>query len=235
VRLAAIKTFVVLAVASGLRHRFHGPPIDYLGLAAAAAASWVGLPGPGETVLIAASVLAARHKLAIGPVIAVAFVAATAGGVAGWLAGMKAGRVVLSARGPLWRQRRSALERGDEIFGRAPVLAIFLTPSWVAGIHRVRFGIYILVNTASAALWAVGIGLAAYFIGPSVVDFVGDLGTVTEIGLVLLVIAAVVLEIRRRRRRRTRREGPAAARSTEDPAPARSTEGPAPARSTEDR
>lgn len=205
-RLAIVKTGLVLVVAAGFRHRFHGPSIDYYGVAAAAAASWVGLPGPGETVLIAAGVLAAHHKLAIGPVIAVAFAAAAAGGIAGWLIGMKAGRTVLSARGPLWRQRRSALERGDEVFGRAPAVAIFLTPSWVAGIHRVKPGLYILVNGVSAAMWAVGIGLAAYFIGPSVVDFVGDLGTITEIGLVLLVVAGVVLEIRRRRRRRARRE-----------------------------
>jgi membrane protein DedA with SNARE-associated domain len=209
VRLATVKTGLVLIVAAGFRHRFNGPPIDYFGLAAAAAASWVGLPGPGETVLIAAGVLAARHKLAIGPVITVAFAAAAVGGIAGWLIGMKAGRTALSARGPLWRQRCSALERGDEVFGRAPVLAVFLTPSWVAGIHRVKPGLYMLVNGVSAAMWAVGIGLAAYFIGPSVVDFVGDLGTITEIGLVLLVVAGVALEIRRRRRRRVRRDAAA--------------------------
>lgn len=217
-RLATVKTGLVLIVAVGFRHRFHGPPIDYFGLAAAAAASWVGLPGPGETVLIAAGVLAARHKLAIGPVITVAFAAATVGGIAGWLIGMKAGRTALSARGPLWRQRCLALERGDEVFGRAPALAIFLTPSWVAGIHRVKPGLYMLVNGVSAAMWAVGIGLAAYFIGPSVVDFVGDLGTITEIGLVLLVVAAVALEIRRRRRR-ARRDAVRRAQQPPDPAP----------------
>src|SRR2546421_13103109 len=32
-------------------HHFHGAPFDYLGLAAAAAASWLGVPGPGEPVL----------------------------------------------------------------------------------------------------------------------------------------------------------------------------------------
>jgi membrane protein DedA with SNARE-associated domain len=217
-----MKTGLVAVVAAGLRHRFHGPPIDYYGLAAASAASWIGLPGPGETVLIAAGVLAAHHKLAIGPVIAVAFVAAAVGGIAGWLIGMKAGRVVLSARGPLWRQRLSALKRGDEVFGRAPVLAIFLTPSWVAGIHRVKPGLYMLVNGVTAAMWAIGIGLAAYFIGPSVVDAVGDLGTVTEIGLLVAVVAVVALEIRRRRRGRARRER--AAREAQQPP--RGTSGP---------
>ena len=51
---------------------------------------------------------------------------------AGWLIGMKAGRKVLSAPGPLHRARRSALAKGDEVFNRYAVYAIFLTPSWVA-------------------------------------------------------------------------------------------------------
>ena len=34
-----------------LHPHFHGPPIDYVGLAAGCAASWVGLPGPGEPLV----------------------------------------------------------------------------------------------------------------------------------------------------------------------------------------
>jgi membrane protein DedA with SNARE-associated domain len=101
--------------------------------------------------------------------------------------------------------RAGALERGDEIFERAPVLAIVLTPSWVAGIHHVRTGVYLLTNGIGAAVWAAGIGLAAYWVGPAVIDFVGDLGLVTGIGLVALIAAGVVIEIQRRRRRRFER------------------------------
>ena len=94
----------ILILGLALHHRFHGPPIDYAGLAAAAAASWIGVPGPGEPVLIAAGVLAARHKLDIGAVLAVAWLAATLGGIGGWLIGMKAGRGMLTTRGPLHRR-----------------------------------------------------------------------------------------------------------------------------------
>src|SRR5689334_4175691 len=59
--------FLHLAV----RHNFHGPPFDYVRLAAAAAASWLGVPGPGEPVLLAAGVLAAHHRLDIESVILV--------------------------------------------------------------------------------------------------------------------------------------------------------------------
>jgi len=112
------------------------------------------------------------------------------------------GRSVLETRGPLLRFRLRALSRGDEIFGRYPVLAIVLTPSWVAGIHQVKTGVYQITNVATAFIWAVGIGLAAYFIGPAVIDAVEDLGWVTAVGLGLLIAAGVGIEIRRRRRRR---------------------------------
>lgn len=199
----ALKIVLTSGVAFHLRHHFHGPAIDYIGLTLAAAASWVGVPGPGEPVLIAAGVVAARHKLDISSVILVAWFGATAGGVVGWLAGLKAGRVVLMRPGPLLRFRRAALARGDQVFTRAPVVAVFLAPSWMAGIHRARAGVFLPTNVASAALWAGGIGLGAFYVGPPVVDFVGDAGLVLGSSLVLLVIVIIGLEARRRRRRRS--------------------------------
>lgn len=200
----ALKALLTFGLALRFHHHFNGPPFDYLGLALGSAASWLGIPGPGEPLLIAAGLLAAKHKLDIFTVVLVAFVSATAGGVAGWLIGLKAGRAVLATRGPLQSMRRGALARGDEVFARHPVIAILLTPSWIAGIHKVGAAVYLTVNVVSAAVWAVGIGLGAYYIGPAVIDFVADLGWVTGGGLVLLILAGVVVEIARRRSRRTR-------------------------------
>lgn len=201
-RLALIpKSAVLVFLALHLHHHFHGPPIDYLGLVAAAFASWVGLPGPGEPVLIAAGLFAARHRLDIGTVLVLAWLAATAGGIVGWLVGLKLGRRVLTVRGPFRRARARALDRGDDVFGRYPVFAILMTPSWIAGIHNVGTRRYLVINAVSAAVWAVGIGLGAYYAGPPVVDLVGDLGTVTAIGLGIVIALAVGAEIRRRRRR----------------------------------
>jgi len=193
-----------LALHFRLHHHFHGPPIDYAGLALAAAASFFGIPGPGEPVLIAGGIFAARGQLDLASVLLAAFAGATGGGVVGWLLGLKFGRAVLTAPGPLRRMRHGALERGDEIFERFSVLAIVLTPSWVAGIHRVGSGVYLITNAVSALVWAVGIGLGAYYAGPAVVDAVGDLGTATGIALALLVVVAVGIEVGRRRRRSRR-------------------------------
>ena len=198
----ALKLLLSFGLALRFRHHVHGAPFDYAGLALGSAASWLGIPGPGEPLLIAAGVLAASHKLDIVSVVAVAWASATAGGIAGWLIGMKAGRAVLITRGPLRSMRRAALARGDEVFARHPVIAILLTPAWIAGIHRVGGTIYLTVNAVSAMVWAAGIGLAAYYIGPTVIDFVGDLGWVTGGGLVVLVVATVGAQIVRRRKRR---------------------------------
>jgi membrane protein DedA with SNARE-associated domain len=196
----ALKGVLAIAVTLKLRHHLHGPAVDYVGLAAAAAASWLGVPGPGEPVLIAAGVFAARHKLDIAGVVVVAWLGATAGGIGGWVIGRMAGRGVIVARGPLQRMRLAAVARGDEVFQRWAVFAILLTPSWIAGIHRVRTPVYLLTNAAGALLWAAGIGLGAYYVGPTVVDFVQDLGLVTAFALVALVATGVGLGLLHRRR-----------------------------------
>jgi membrane protein DedA with SNARE-associated domain len=177
--------------------------IDYLALALGAFASWAGVPGPGEPLLIAAAIIAAKHKLDITPVLVWAWVGATAGGMFGWWVGRVAGRGVMTAPGPLRKLRLNAVERGEEVFQRLTVIAILLAPAWVAGIHRAGTVIFTITNAISAAAWAVGIGLGAYYLGPAILDILADVGTVTAVGLVLLVLVGIGFEVRRRRRRRT--------------------------------
>jgi membrane protein DedA with SNARE-associated domain len=181
----------------------HVPPanIDYVALAIGAFVSWAGVPGPGEPLLIAAAIVAARHKLDLAPVLIWAFVGAVLGGIFGWLVGRIAGRGVMTAPGPLRGLRLRAVERGEEVFQRLTVIAILLAPSWVSGIHRAGTAVYMITNVVSAAVWAAGIGLAAYYIGPAVIDVLADVGTATAIGLVLLVLMGIGFELRRRRRR----------------------------------
>lgn len=176
--------------------------IDYFALALGAFASWVGIPGPGEPLLIAAGIIAARHKLDITPVLIWAFIGATLGGFVGWWVGMVAGRTVMTAPGPFRRLRLRAVERGEEVFERLTVIAIVLAPSWVAGINRAGPVIYNVTNVVSATLWAVGIGLGAYYAGPPVLDIISDVGTATAVGMGLLVLAGVGFEVARRRRQR---------------------------------
>lgn len=210
-RTALLLAFLNLHVHVHL-HRFHGPPLDYTGLAAAAFASWVGLPGPGEPLLIAAGILAAQGKLDLTEALVVAFAAATLGGIVGWLIGMKAGRTLLERPGPFLQGRRRALRRGDEVFARYPAFAILMTTSWLAGINRASTGPFMLWNAVGALLWTLVIGLGAFFAGPPIVDLVGDSSLITIVGVLGVVLMGLSMEFGWRRRRRSDRstqpEGP---------------------------
>jgi membrane protein DedA with SNARE-associated domain len=212
-RLAAVTWPVIvpalLHIHLHLHHRFHGPPFDYAGLAIAAGLSWIGLPGPGEPVLFAAAVLAARHRLDLATVVGVAFLAAVAGGIIGWAIGLRFGRTLMAGRGPLRSARLRALERGEAMFERHPVIGILVTPALVAGIHRVPSRVYQPVNVVSALVWAVGIGVGGYVIGPPVLDVFDDLGVVFTAVFVLAILAGAAAELTRRRRRAGRSNTPA--------------------------
>lgn len=192
---------VAARIALQLHHHVRGPRIGYAGLILAAAASWSGLPGPGEAALVAAGVLAAHGRLDLVSVVTAAWIGATVGGTAGWGAGRIAGRRLISARGPLLRARLAAVRRADRLYERYGALAVFLTPSWAAGTAGMRAWRFIPANALSALVWALGIGAGAYLVGPPVLDVAHDAGTVGLVALGVLLTGGLALELRRRRRR----------------------------------
>ena len=181
-------------------HHFHGSAIGYGGVALAAAISWAGLPGPGEATLIAAGVLAAQQRLDIGAVLVVAWIGATLGGAVGWAGGVKAGRPIFAAPGPLRAVRLRLLEMGDRLFSRYGTLAVFMTPSWVAGTNRMPWTRYLPANTLSALVWSLSIGLVAFLAGPPVARLLADLGGWVAAIVGVLALAALGFERRRRAR-----------------------------------
>jgi membrane-associated protein len=184
-----------------VHQRFSGPHADYVGVGLAALASWVGVSGPGEVALIAAGIAAAHHRVDIGGMLAVAWAGAMIGGVAGWLIGLKGGRSLVMAPGPLHRMRLRMLAHGDRVYERRGMLAVYFAPSWMAGISGMRPSRFIPANAVAALVWSLLVGLGAFWIGPSVADILADIGTVGLVVLVVLVITSVVLERRRRRGR----------------------------------
>jgi membrane-associated protein len=177
-----------LLLALHLHHRFHGPHVDYVGVGLAAAVSWVGVAGVGEAALIAAGIAAARGKVDVSSMIAVAWVGAMAGGACGWLAGLKGGRALMTRPGPLYRLRLRLLRRGDAIYERRGLLAVYVAPTWMAGISGMRFARFMPANAIATLAWALLIGLGAYFAGPSVADWLADAGTLGLIAIGLVVV-----------------------------------------------
>jgi membrane protein DedA with SNARE-associated domain len=185
-------------------HHFHRPSVDFDAVALAAAVSWVGVAGVGEAVLVGAGIVASRGHPDISSVILFAWGGATVGGTVGWLIGRYGGRRVVLAGRWLHSQRERALESGERFFDRFGWLAVYLAPSWVAGINGMGPGRFIPLNAAWALLWATGLGLGAYAIGPSVRDVASDIGLIGTLLVVALAIGAALVTRSRMRRRRER-------------------------------
>jgi membrane protein DedA with SNARE-associated domain len=167
-----------------------------------------GLPVPGETGLIAASVLASQGKLEIALVIPLAAAAAIVGDNIGYLIGRKGGRWLLERPGPFARQRKAALDIGQPFFERHGPKAVFfgrfllglrVWASWLAGATRMPWRSFVLWNALGGATWATAVGLVAYFLGHSAGNAIQTFGLY---GLAAVVLAAGSAFYMHRRHRR---------------------------------
>src|SRR5690348_11507353 len=107
-----------------LQYHLHGSSFGYVAIGLGAAASWAGVPGPGEPALIAGAIFARRGRLDLLEVLVIAWLGAMLGGVAGWAIGRRAGQALVSAPGPLYRLRLRAMTRGERFFERFGVVAV---------------------------------------------------------------------------------------------------------------
>jgi membrane protein DedA with SNARE-associated domain len=184
-----------------LHHHLHGPSLGYAGIGIAAAASWAGVPGPGEPALIAGALFATRGRLDLFEVLVVAWLGAMLGGVAGWFIGRRAGHSLVTRPGLLHRQRLRAMTRGERFFERYGVVAVYLAPAWVAGSIGYPARRFLVANAVAAALWTALVGGGAYVAGPRVGDLVADAGLVGLIALGALAVLAAARTVLRHRRR----------------------------------
>ncbi len=191
----------VVALAPPLQHSLSGSRIDLVGLALAAALSWVGISGPGEAALIAASLAAAHGRVDIGGTILVAWLGAMIGGTAGWLIGLKGGRALMVRPGPLHALRLRLLRHGDDVYARRGWLAVYLAPSWMAGVGAMPARRFLPANAIASLVWALAIGMGTFLVGPSIAEAFGDIGL---LGLAVAAIVVVASALVARRRRRLR-------------------------------
>jgi membrane-associated protein len=136
----------------------------------------MGVPVPGETALITASIVSSRGRLDIEVVIALAAAAAITGDNIGFAIGRKLGRRLLTAPGPLLHHRRRVIEVAEPFFERHGPKAVFLgrwiaglriTSAWMAGVTQMRWPVFLFWNALGGIAWATSIGLLAYFVGHS--------------------------------------------------------------------
>jgi membrane protein DedA with SNARE-associated domain len=167
-------------------------------LFAVIAAESAGVPLPGETALIAASILAAQGHYSIVSVIVVAASAAIVGDNAGYWIGRTGGRALLERWGPVRRYAERAIPPGERFFEKHGGKTVFIgrfvavlrvTAAWLAGITQMSWWRFFLWNASGGIVWATGVSLLAYYFGKAAADAVQTYGIYALIAIV--VVAAI--------------------------------------------
>jgi membrane protein DedA with SNARE-associated domain len=168
-----------------------------------------GLWLPGETALIAAAVYASKGNLSITGVIVVAAAGAIIGDNIGYWVGREGGRRLLYRYALLRRFAERVLPAGERFFARHGGKAVFLarffggvrvTGAWMAGITRMNWWRFLGWNAAGGIVWAVAVGLIAFFAGKAAADALARYGVYAAIaGAIVLVLLIGAFHVWRRR------------------------------------
>ena len=159
-----------------------------------------GLWLPGETALIAASVYASEGHLPIAGVIAVAAVAAIIGDNIGYWIGREGGRRLIDRYATFKRFGDRVIPPAERFFDRHGGKAVFLarffggvrvTGAWMAGISRMTWWRFLAWNALGGIVWALGVGLVAYYVGKAAADALARYGVYGGIVVALLVVIAI--------------------------------------------
>jgi membrane-associated protein len=177
----------------------------YLAVFVLMALTFIGVPAVGAAVVGWGAVLASQGKLNIVAVLVVAALGAEVGGLIGYSIGATWGRRLVDIRGPWRRQRENAVTSAEALYAKWGRLAIFLTPTMVSGILRMRFSQFVVWNFIVGSVYVLSVGPAAYGAG-KVAAHDEDLASLGALVAGLAVAAGcAVLAARYYRRRRARR------------------------------
>ncbi len=168
-----------------------------------------GLWLPGETALIAAGVYASKGHLSIAGVIGVAAAAAILGDNIGYWLGREVARPLMARFDLLRRITDRVLPPAERFFARHGGKAVFLarffggvrvTGAWMAGLSRMKWWRFLLWNALGGVVWAIGVGLLAFYAGKAAADALARYGVYGGIAVaILLVLGLVSLHVWRRR------------------------------------
>jgi membrane protein DedA with SNARE-associated domain len=165
----------------------------------------LGIPAPGEGIMIATAIFAARtHRLDIAGVIATASVAAFLGTSLSYLVGRSVGLSLLTRYGGFVGLSPARRRLGQYLFLRQGAKIVFIGrfiaflrafEGLLAGVNRMPPRRFFIFNALGAVAWTNCIGLGAYVFGRAFVHLSRPLG-VAALALAALAFIAAVLYVR---------------------------------------
>jgi membrane protein DedA with SNARE-associated domain len=157
----------------------------------------IGLPLPGEAILVSAAIFAGTtQELSIVLVLFAAIVGAILGSIIGFWIGDRYGYPLLLRYGSYIGLTEIRIKIAQYLFRRQGIIVVLIARfvavmrsvvGFIAGANRMPFTNFMIANSAGAAGWALFYGLGAYYLGKGVEEFA------KPFALALAVIAAIVI------------------------------------------
>jgi membrane protein DedA with SNARE-associated domain len=180
-----------------------GPLISHYGYAAVGiviALESMGIPLPGETMLVLAAVYAATHSdLHISGVIAAAAIGAILGDNVGYWLGREFGYPLLLRYGPYVGLSERRIKLGQYLFLRHGGKVVFfgrfiavlrVLAAFLAGVNRMEWNRFLIANAAGGVLWSLVYGLGAYLFGATLFHAQTPVTVaLVTIGIIIVVVA----------------------------------------------
>ena len=163
----------------------------------------LGVPLPGETILIVAAIYAGHtHLLSVWIIFAVAAAAAIIGDNIGFFIGDKGGYRLLRRYGHYLRIDEPKLKIGRYIFDRHGGKVVFLGrfvsvlrtyAAFLAGANRMRWPKFLVYNASGGIAWAAVFTFAAYGAGNAFSKASGTINLALGAAAVAVAAAAILL------------------------------------------
>jgi membrane protein DedA with SNARE-associated domain len=208
-----------MAAAADFEHLFQhlGPYVHSYGAAAVVAIltlESIGAPLPGESLLIFASVLAARGEISLPILMLSSWAGAIMGDNIGYLLGRRFGRGIIVRYGARFGITPERLSKVEAVFARYGAFTVAFARfvnvlrqlnGVVAGMLRMDWKRFLFFNAVGGALWVLTWSLAGYALG----KHASNIGAVAHdlehggalLGVGILAAALAYLALRTRRKR----------------------------------
>lgn len=169
-----------------------------------------GIPFPGETMLLVASIYAGTtHHLSILFIIIAAAAGAILGDNCGFWVGQEGGFRLLRRFGHIIHLDEAKIKLGQYLFlkhgGKVVFFGRFVSilrawAAFLAGVNRMAWPRFFAFNAAGGILWAAIYGLGGYALGNAANQFAGVAGIVIGVIAAIIILTAIVVLARNEKR-----------------------------------
>jgi membrane protein DedA with SNARE-associated domain len=177
----------------------------YIAVALLVAIESMGVPLPGETAVITAAAFAATGDLSATGVVVAGVIGIVIGGTGGYWLGRWRGQALLTRYGHwLWLNERR-VQSAESYFRRHGMKTVFfgryvvllrIIGSLLAGMMRMPFARFSVVNFGGGALWVVTFTALGYLFGENLPRLHRHLGEAALVVTVVVIVAVTIYWMR---------------------------------------